>query len=228
MCDLRPFKLMALDADPNDPLIPPLEQVVIFCRILGHICKLEPERLPKEPFKAQPCPSPDLKDLDEGIASKGIDFLGRYKYESSEIVVILFIRRIKEFSAEHCFHPQDVTKIVLIHELAHFVTHLGTDSGRYWADFSERTSTFEEKEAFAQEATHLLLRMAGYDHLVHVFDSLSHLCSQEYNDWRRTWKQPQKSKNNNFDGVLEDLREKIRDKRPQPINREDSGDMEDY
>lgn len=69
MNDLHSLKLVALEPLPDEPLIPPLEQVVIFCRILGHICGLEPERLPKESFMAQPCPSPDAKDLEEGIAS---------------------------------------------------------------------------------------------------------------------------------------------------------------
>lgn len=226
MSDLHPLKLVALASESDEPLIPPLEQVVIFSRILGHICELQPERLPKEPFKTQPCPSPDLKDLDEGIASKGLDFLGRYEYGPSEIVVILFICRIKEFSAKHGFHPEDVTQIVLIHELAHFVTHLGTNSGLLWVDFCE--STREEKEAFAQEATHLLLRVAGYGHLVHVFDSLSHLCPCKYNTWRQTWKQRQQSKNNDCEAVLGDFRQRILLKRPPAISRDDSIDTIDY
>jgi hypothetical protein len=225
MSDLQPLKLVALSSEPDESLIPPLEQVVIYCKILSHICKVELQQLPKESFSVQSCPAPDHKDLDEGIARKGFDFLGRYMHGPSEIIVILFIHRIKEFSARHGFYPADVTKIVLIHELGHFVTHLGTISGLDWADFS--TSEAAEKEVFAQESTHLFLRVAGYGHLVNVFDSMSHLCPKEYDAWRQAWNQRQKSKDGDFTGVLEDFRTKTRLKRPPAINREDSIDKED-
>lgn len=129
MSDLYPLNLVALVSNIDKPLIPPVQQVLIFIKILGSICGLKPQRLPEKPFKRLPCPSPDPEDLDEGVETQGIDFLGRYEYEPNEITVTLHICRMMKFCAKHGFHREDVIKIVLIHELAHFVTHLGTDSG---------------------------------------------------------------------------------------------------
>src|ERR1700730_11647909 len=140
MSDLKPFKLIALASRADESLIPPLEQGVIFSRMFGYICELELQLLPEEPFEQLPCASPDLEDVDDGILSKGIDFLGRYEHGASEITVTLNICRITRFSARHGFHPEDVVKIVLLHELAHFVTHLGTASGEHWEDFGKATS----------------------------------------------------------------------------------------
>lgn len=200
MSILSPLNLVALAWQSDEPLIPPLEQVVIFTKMLGCICELKPQQLPEKPFKRLPCPSPDPEDLDECVESKGIDFLGLYEHGSGEITVTLFICRIMKFCARYGFHQEDVIKIVLIHELAHFVTHLGMlDSGAYWEKFCEATS--EKKEEFAQEATHLLLRVAGYGHLVHVFDSLSTHCPKKYQEWREAWKQHLKNKKS-LDAVL--------------------------
>jgi hypothetical protein len=211
MNDFHPLNLVAFASEPAEPLIPPLEQVVIFATMLGYICKLKPQRLPGKPFGFQPCPFPDPENLDEGFGIKGIDFLG--EYQPSEVIVTLFICRIREFSAKHGFHPEDVTKIVLIHELAHYVTHLGiSDTGACW-DFCGAKS--ESKEDFAQEATHLLLRVAGYGHLVQVFDALSHLCPPKYDTWRTRWQQQLKSKNK-LDAVLEVFRKRLIPDAPVP------------
>jgi hypothetical protein len=206
------LNLVALVSKSDEPLIPPLEQVLIFTKMLGHICELEPQQLPKESFDPQPCPRTDPEDLDEGIESKGIDFLGRYEYGLKEVVVILHICRIVKFCARHRFDREDVIKIVLIHELAHFVTHLGESTcGKFWGGFC--TAESETKEEFAQEATHLLLRVAGYGHLVHVFDAASHLCPQKYNTWRKKWEAQVKTEDT-LDGISSDFRARILKLRP--------------
>jgi hypothetical protein len=206
MSDLNPLKLVALASKADEPLIPPLEQVVIFTKMLAYICELKLQHIPEKPFKRFPCPSPD-QDLDRGIEENGIDFLGRYEHGAEEITVKLHICRIVRFCARHGFNREDVIKIVLIHELAHFVTHLGTkESEAYWEDFWKPDSG--EKEEFAQEATHLLLRVAGYGHLVNVFDALSHLCPPRYNTWRQKWEGHLKKKNT-LDSILKDFRDQI-------------------
>jgi hypothetical protein len=83
MSDLKPLKLVALASKAEESLIPPLELVVIFIETLRYICELEPQLLPEKPFKRLPCPPRDPEDLDEGIGSKGIDFLGRYEHRPS-------------------------------------------------------------------------------------------------------------------------------------------------
>jgi hypothetical protein len=224
MNDLTPLKLVALASKAGEPLIPPLEQVVIFIDTLGYICELEPQLLPEKPFKRLPCPSRDPDDLDEGVESQGVDFLGRYENGLNAIMATLNICRIVRFCARHGFHREDVIKIVLIHELAHFVTHVGMNSEAYWEDFSKATS--ERKEDFAQEATHLLLRVAGYDHLVLVFDSISNHCDKKYGTWRETWKQQLKNKDN-LDAVLKDFQARLL-KRRKNVERGSSHDTPDY
>jgi hypothetical protein len=122
------------------------------------------------------------------------------------------------------FNREDVGKIVLIHELAHFVTHLGTISGTYWDAFSKEES--DKKEDVAQEATHLLLRIAGYGHLVQVFDALSQLCPAKYDTWRKTWAEQLKNKET-LDSILRKFRMGLLKLR-EPTNRVSSIDMEEY
>ena len=104
-------------------------------------------------------------------------------------------------------------------------THLGkSKSGLSWRDFC--TAESETKEKFAQEATHLLLRMAGYDYLVHVFDALSQLGPPEYNTWRKTWADHLESKQR-LDSILKIFRVRLLELRG-IVDREDSPEMIDY
>jgi hypothetical protein len=206
MSDPESLKLVAFASKADEPLIPPLEQVVILSRMLGYICELKLQHLPEKPFKRLPCPSPDPDDLDEGVESQGFDFLGRYENGPNIIKATLNICRIVRFCARHGLHREDVIKIVLIHELAHFVTHSGMDSGVYWEDFGKATP--EQKEDFAQEATHLLLRVAGYNQLLLVFDNMSNHFDKKYGKWRETWKRQLKN-NDNLDAVLRHFRATI-------------------
>jgi hypothetical protein len=116
-------------------------------------------------------------------------------------------------------------KLFLMHELAHFVTHLGTNSGAYWKHFCDAKS--EDKEKCAQEATHLLLRVAGYGHLVQIFDALSQLCPSKYKTWRNSWDGHLKSRET-LDSILRKFPASILDLRPKPTIREDSSQMTDY
>lgn len=220
MSDLHPLNLVALAAKIDAAWLPSLEQVIVFTKNLAHICALKPQQLPEKPFERRPCPSSDPEDLDEGIEREGIDFLGLY--EPKKIRVTLCVCRIRNFASRHGFHLDDVIKIVLIHELAHFVTHLGMSKSQvYWNGFCKAES--ETQEEFAQEATYLLLKVADYGHLVHAFDSLSNHCPPKYNKWRQTWKQQLKKKNNS-DAVLSDFQARNLQLRPS-FAREDIIDL---
>jgi hypothetical protein len=224
MSNFPPLQLVALASKADESLVPPPEQVTIFTGMLGYICKLKPQSLPERPFKRLPCPSSVLGDLNEGLASKGIDFLGLYECGANEITVTLYICRILKFCAVFGFEREDAVKIVLIHELAHFVTHLGTASGAYWDAFSKEDSS--KKEDVAQEATHLLLRVAGYGHLIQVFDALSQLCPSKYDSWRTTW-QDQLKRGASLDSTLSEFRTRLQVLRPTPTRGFSHG-MEDY
>jgi len=224
MSDQHRLKLLASVSKSDEPLIPPLQQVEIFVNSLGYICEQKPQLLPKEPFELQPCPISMGEDLEGSIEAGGIDFLEQYEYGQDDLTITLNICRIMRFCTRHGFHPEDVVQIVLIHELAHFVTHLSTASGACWEDFGKATS--EQKEDLAQEATHLLLRVGGYGHLVQVFDALSQLCPPKYDKWRQTWAEQVKSRET-LDSILKKFRMGLQKLRKPPV-RVSSIDMEDY
>jgi hypothetical protein len=221
MSDLHDLKLLASVPKSGEPFIPPLQQVVIFINNLGYICGLDPQWEPKEPFEISPCSSDNFEDSDGGIRIGGIDALGQY--DSKKISVSLNFCRIARLCATQGFNREDVATIVLTHELAHFVTHIGTNSGAYWDCFCKAKS--KEKEDFAQEATHLLLRVGGYGHLVQVFGALSQLCPPKYDIWRQTWKTQIKSKNS-LETILTAFRDKIHGPRkvPEPSQLGDDPD----
>lgn len=188
-----PLKLLALASSLDRQWIPPLEQVSILITGLSHICGLEkPENLPEREFAIKPCPKRAVEDIDEGVLAHGIDFLGLYSLEpagakTDETTITLFMCRIRRFAARHGLHFEDVIRITLIHELGHFVTHVGKSAcPECWVAFE--TADPKHVESAAQQATHLYLRVAGYGQLIQVFDTVSSHCPDIYNDWREKWK----------------------------------------
>ena len=216
----KPLKLIALASKLDHQWAPPLEQVSIFITGLSHICDLEkPENLPERGFAIKPCPKRDIEDIDEGIREKGIDFLGLYSSTPASVEITLFMCRIRRFAARYGFHFEDVIKITLIHELAHFVTHLGRSvDPECWVAFGNAEP--KHVETTAQQATHLYLRVAGYGQLVQVFDSVSHHCPEIYNDWREKWEKQTRTSglralgsNSNFGAAIKGFRSELIEER---------------
>ena len=52
------------------------------------------------------------------------------------------------------------------------------------------------------------LQVAGYGHLVHVFDAMSRLCPQQYNTWRKIW-DAQVKRNGTLRRMLVDFQKRI-------------------
>jgi hypothetical protein len=204
----KPLRLIALATNLDRLWVPQLEQVLIIITGLSQICDLEkPENLPKKNFRIKPCPRSDIEDVDEGLSTKGIDFFGQYDPE--EMVVTLQMCRMRRFATRHGFHLEDVLTIVVIHELAHFVTHLGkSDSSKCWVAFG-KPEPAETVEDIAQQATNLYLRVASYGQLVQVFDSLSEYCPKKYKTWRDTWKKHFKNKDSSFETALRNFRQEL-------------------
>lgn len=204
------LRLIAFATKFDLPWVPQLEQANILITGLSHICALEHPELPDHPFVIEPCRENDIEDVDEGVDREGIDFLGQYSLnEKNETTVTLNMCRIRRFANRHGFQSEDVIKIVLLHELAHLVTHRGrSQCPKCWVAFDAAAS--EQKETMAQQATHLYLRVAGYGQLVHVFSEVSHRCPLKYNDWPGKWKQSTKGlANQSFDRALQDFREEL-------------------
>jgi hypothetical protein len=169
------------------------------------------------------CSSDNSDNSDGGIGTGGIDALGQY--DSAEVVVRLDLCQIAKACATHGFNREDAIKVVLIHELAHFVTLVGTNSGALQGGSPDEKDYTED---VAQEATHLLLRVAGYGHLVQVFDALSQLCPPIYDSWRTTWGKDQLKRGASLDSILSDFRAKLQVLRQKPISRDRSIDIDDY
>jgi len=216
------LRLTALATDFDRLWVPQLDQVLILVKGLSHICGLgEPHNLPDQKFNVEPCcPEFDSEDLEEGIASEGIDFFGQY--DPNEIKVTLNTCRMRRFATRHGFQFEEIIKIVLIHELAHFVTHHGkaiphnfnsaltpsdlyeVAAGQIWLSFARADDNV--REDLAQKATNLYLRMACYGNLVQVFDSLANHSPQKYNSWRDEWKKQSKNPDNSFSTAKNNFR----------------------
>jgi hypothetical protein len=217
-----PLKLLALASSFDRDWVPPLERVSILIAGLSHVCGLEqPDNLPEKEFIIKPCPKRGIEEIDEGVAQHGIDFLGQYspaprEKETEESTIKLCMCRMRRFATRHALHFEDVITITLIHELAHFVTHVGkSDFPECWLEF-RKAGAAEDVESTAQQATHLYLRIAGYGYLVQVFDYVSHKCPKVYNDWREKWKNQTKlpgSPARHFRAALEDFQKELRQRR---------------
>jgi len=189
---------------------------------------------PKKEFAHRPCPPHDVEELDEAITSKGIDAFGQYDPSKSQIT--LYLCRMRRFATRHGFQFEDVITIVLIHELAHFVTHRGkSDDCDSWAIFEETDSETQKEsktlmEDIAQQATHLYLRGARHGQLVHVFDSLSNYSPDRYRTWRDAWKKQTKPPTlNNYSQALSAFRDSLAKQRKSSVSeREEIQDIIGY
>lgn len=211
----RPLRLIALATNLDRLWVPQREQALIIITGLSHICDLKkPENLPKKNFRIKPCP-PD-EDVGEGVLTKGIDFFGQYDPEEREVT--LNICRMRRFATRYGFQFEDVVTTVMIHELSHFVTHLGkSDLSKCWVAFGKsepgKPGLAETVEDIAQQATNLYLRVASYGQLVQVFDSLSNYCPEEYKTWQNKWKKHFENKGDSFEMAIEAFRQELREAR---------------
>jgi hypothetical protein len=208
----KPLGLIVLASKCDWRLVPQLEQVLIIISGLSQICELEkPENLPDKKFRIKPCPLSEIEDVHEGVSTRGIDFFGQYDPE--EMTVTLQMCLMKRFAGSHGFHLEDVLTIVLIHELAHFVTHLGvSDSANRWVAFENR-ELIEAVEDIAQQATNLYLRVARYGPLVQVFESLSIYSPRPYQTWRDAWMNHFRNKDASFQTAIRDFQHEVREAR---------------
>jgi hypothetical protein len=147
---------------------------------LCSVCRLgePPQGWPKHPYEEQ-IDEEDLRGTVERLAKDGLDALGLYQHnqpqdEPAAIDITVFISRCVKVAEHLRLNSYHVIDVVLIHEAAHYLTHLGVAPPEYdphWPQFGgeKKSCCFGIKlspkraivEDFAQSATYIYLRAEG-------------------------------------------------------------------
>lgn len=130
-------------------------------------------------------------DRVEGLESEGMHFLGLYhfKAEPAEATdITLFISRCLRTGDKLGLERRHIIDVVLIHEAAHYITHLGKCIvGRHVDAWPEFVNDEDAIEDVAQSATYFYLK-ASVDHArLHSFEILSRHQPNRYKTWDK-WK----------------------------------------
>jgi len=126
--------------------------------------------------------SSNWKEMQEDRPRKkaSTDILGTYSPDSRTIRIYERTCEIVAKSLE--ISPDDLVKVVMAHEAAHAVTHLGRDDGgNIWVDFSNADRNDLEK--FAQSYSLSYLKNRGLRNQEDIFLILSKHQSLAYNTW---------------------------------------------
>jgi len=154
---------------------------------LSEICGLE------RPDEENTIP---VRMSEETNDKKGFEIWGEYSclkdassVKSFRPFISIYHLKIAEDSRKNGLEPGLVAQVVLIHEIAHYVTHLGKgDDGKIWKDFTSEAKG--NKEGAAQAATWLYLRKHRKSDALYVFDCLTENAPAEYQGWKewKNWK----------------------------------------
>lgn len=124
------------------------------------------------------------------IEAEGVDALGLYIAHASAktgpFSPYIVIDKIKCANTANglAVNPADIEIIVRIHELSHYVSHLGKGilSGKIWNNF--HNSDPAKKEKVAQGLTYLWILKFGSEGLLEAFQKLSDNCPDPYRQWQ--------------------------------------------
>jgi hypothetical protein len=199
---MNPIKLISsvspTEAD-HHRLFPKKGTVETALEGLCTVCNLGKPRQgwPRLPPKKEPDSKP-LIDVEDGLKEKGMHFLGLYHYDCKPEApvatdITLFISSCLRTAEKLGLNPHHIIEVVLIHEAAHYITHLGvkpeSNPVEYWPGFGSDENK-EAIEDFAQSATYFYLQ-ASVDHAkLHCFETLSLYQQKPYTTWDR-WKRQQ-------------------------------------
>jgi hypothetical protein len=127
----------------------------------------------------------DQSVIEEGLRERGPDWLGRYyhKFDEPERIELHLSRcwRTAKFLG---LRAKDLAAVVLAHEAAHFVSHIGIGGykRRRWEDFSKATTA--QVEHAAQVASWGLFTVFERPDFIKVMRKLANYQSDVYNSWR--------------------------------------------
>jgi hypothetical protein len=127
--------------------------------------------LPAEGFSLKSIEREKLDDqtITQGLEELGPDWLGRYHHRSDKPAGLeLHLSRCWRTAKYLGVAPFRLTQVVLTHELAHFVSHIGTGGNRYahWESFAGASRAC--KEHVAQIASWGLFAVFGRSDLIAV------------------------------------------------------------
>lgn len=116
---------------------------------------------------------------------QGLDTLG--EYDPGENNITLFDRAIAAFARKSGIDEGFVAEIVMVHEIAHSVTHRGRFNGNDWKSFTDKTKFWQKggPEHYAQLATWIYLK-SDRPELVDSFKTMSEKCPEEYQTWKES------------------------------------------
>jgi hypothetical protein len=123
--------------------------------------------------------------IDEGLRGHGPDWLGRYSHSSDAPVGLeLLLSRCWRTARILGVPPRNLLSVVLAHEAAHFVSHIGIGGyGRTtWENFA--AATHASKEHVAQIACWGIFTIFDRPELTRVMRKMSEHQSDVYNSWR--------------------------------------------
>jgi len=128
--------------------------------------------------------NPGLGDNRDGFpkSKSGMELLGKYVILEKKIVIFDTVCKMVS-QTMHLRGSDDLEQVVLGHEAAHCVTHLGRDSrGQIWERFDHAAP--KDVELFAQIYDLLYLKTCPDPGLERIFRDLSRHQSQLYNAWK--------------------------------------------
>jgi hypothetical protein len=134
-----------------------------------------------------PCRRDEQRNVDSAntqIMPCIFDLLGCYEITNDSSRIVLY-RKLCAIVAQELKIPlENLLTIVLIHETAHAVSHLGQDEfSNIWEHFNLAPTA--DKELVAQLMTYLYCRETDAKHLMEVFQTLTNHEDSRYTSWRR-------------------------------------------
>jgi len=111
-----------------------------------------------------------------------LDILGFYR--ASDKTIVLFAKAIKDCASRLDAREDDLRTIVIYHEVAHMVTHLGHGHGaEIWNSFSE--ASINQIEFYAQIYSYFALELIDRADLVHLLNELANRSPSPYQSYLR-------------------------------------------
>lgn len=136
-----------------------------------------------------------------------VDLLGVYLPRQNKIIVYDELVRLSAKRLK--IKAKDLHDVVLLHELAHQVTHKGRDSeGDIWESFATAAAVHRKRvEYFAQIYAYKMMRMREWSNGLGILATLSRLQSSAYRAYEASIRLPMRCINRD---LMEERRKKIR------------------